>query len=336
LSLPTPARIVRDMGPEGRVLVAGAGAVGSVVGGLLAAAGWDVTLLARRTHAEAVRTRGLVVEGLFGTHHVQGLACVTDAASLREPFGTILLTVKTYDTAATASAVAPCLADDGVLLSLQNGLGNIEAAGRAVGDARVLGGRVIFGAELVEPGRARVTVYADPVLVGSPDPADSRRQGAAVRWAAHLAAAGIPAEASATIVAELWAKVLYSAALNPVGALLGVPYGALAADPDTRAIMDAVIDEVFAVAGAEGVRLRWPDAAAYREEFYRRLVPVTSAHRSSMLQDIERGRPTEVDAINGWVASRAAAHGLDAPTNALLVRLVRARAARREETSCNH
>lgn len=336
LSLPTPARIVPDMGPEGRVLVAGAGAVGSVVGGLLAAAGWDVTLLARRSHAEAVRRHGLVVEGLFGTHHVRGLGCTTDVAALGGPFALILLTVKAYDTATVAAVVAPCLAGDGVLLSLQNGLGNIEAAERALGRACVLGGRVIFGAELFEPGRVRVTVYADPVLVGSPEPSDPRRRTAASRWAAHLAAAGIPAEPTETIVAELWGKVLYSAALNPLGALLGVPYGALAAQPDTRAIMDAVIEEAFAVAAAEGVVLGWPDAAAYREEFYGRLVPVTAAHRSSMLQDIERGRPTEVEAINGWVATRAAARGLDAPTNALLVRLVRARAGRREESPCTH
>lgn len=323
------------MQPEGRVLVAGAGALGSVVGGLLAAAGWDVTLLARRAHADAVRSRGLAVEGLFGTHHVRALACASDAGSLRGPYAAILLTVKAYDTAGAAAVVAPFLADDGFLVSLQNGLGNIEAAGRAVGAARVLGGRVIFGAELVEPGRVRVTVYADPVLVGSPAPADPVRAAAAVRWAAHLTAAGIPAEPSESIVADLWAKVFYSAALNPLGALLGVSYGALASDPDTHAIMDAVIDEAFAVARAEEVTLRWPDAAAYRDEFYGRLVPATAAHRSSMLQDIERGRPTEIEAINGWVATRAAAHGLAAPANALLVRLVRARARRKEEMPCS-
>jgi 2-dehydropantoate 2-reductase len=218
-----------------------------------------------------------------------------------------------------------------MLVSLQNGLGNLEAAAEAVGPSRVLGGRVIFGAELVEPGRVRVTVYADPVLIGSPDAADTARQAAAVRWAAHLAAAGVPAEPTTAIVAELWAKVLYSAALNPLGALLGVPYGALAEDPDTRAIMDAVIDEAFAVAAAEGVSLRWPDAGTYRREFYGRLVPATAGHRSSMLQDLEGGRPTEIDAINGWVATRAALHGVGASTNALLVRLVRARARRRGE-----
>jgi 2-dehydropantoate 2-reductase len=319
---------------DASILVAGAGALGSVTGGLLARAGFPVTLLARPAHADAVRAHGLAIDGLFGTHRVSGIECTSEARTLRGPYAAVLLTVKAYDTAAVAQAVAPHLAPDGFLLCLQNGLGNLESAGRAVGPERVLGARVIFGAELTGPGRVRVTVYADPVLVGSLDPGDDRRQDAAVRWAAHLAAAGIPTEPTDALVSELWAKVLYNAALNPLGALLGVPYGALAADRDTRAIMDDVIGEAFAVAAADGVALRWRDAAAYRDEFYGRLVPVTAAHRSSMLQDIERGRPTEVDAINGHVAARAAALGLSAPVNALLTRLIQAR-VRQGETGWN-
>jgi 2-dehydropantoate 2-reductase len=312
------------------ILIAGAGALGSVVGGLLAAAGWRVTLLGRRAHLDAVRAHGLAIEGLFGAHRVRGLACASDPAELRGPYAAIFLTVKAYDTAAVAAAVAPHLAPDGHFLSLQNGLGNVEAAERVLGAPRVLGARVIFGAELVAPGRVRVTVYADPVLIGSPDPTEGARQAAAA-WAAALAAAGIPAEATDALVAELWAKVLYNSALNPLGALLGVPYGDLALHPDTRAIMDAVIDEAFAVSRAEGVTLPWADAAAYRDAFYGRLVPSTAEHRSSMLQDIERGRPTEIDAINGEIAVRGARRGLPAPVNATLTRLVRARAARRGE-----
>jgi len=283
-------------------------------------------LVGRRLHLDAVGSRGLLVEGLFGTHRVTGLSCAVSPEGLRGPYETVFLAVKAYDSEEVAALVAPHLAPDGFLVSLQNGLGNLEAAARAVGSARVLGARVIFGAEVAEPGRVRVTVYADPVLIGSPDPADHRRREAAISWAANLTAAGIPCEPSEAIVADLWAKLLYSAALNPVGALLGLSYGALADDIDTRAIMDAVIDEAFAVAAAEGVTLRWAAAQDYREEFYHRLVPATAAHRSSMLQDIERGRPTEIEAINGWVAARAAAHGLPAPVNATLTRLLRARA----------
>jgi 2-dehydropantoate 2-reductase len=308
------------------VLVAGAGALGSVIGGLLARAGSPVTLLGRPAHMAAIRARGLDVEGLFGAHHVHGLTCATDVCELAGPYATVLLTVKAWDTATMATAVAPHLAADGVLVCLQNGLGNIERAAAAVGDARVLGGRVIFGAALPRPGLVRVTVFADPVLIGSPDPTDRRRVAAAARLASRLDAAGVPARATDAIVADLWGKVLYNAALNPLGALLGLPYGALPEDADTRALMDAVIDEAFAVAVADGVRLAWASAAAYRETFYGRLVPSTAAHRSSMLQDLERGRPTEIEAINGHVVARGAALGMPTPVNATLARLIRARA----------
>src|SRR5439155_491157 len=188
----------------------------------------------------------------------------------------------------------------------------------AVGQARVLGARVIFGAELPEPGRATVTVCADPVLIGALEPAADGQRARAVAWACALADAGIPAAQTEAIVAELWAKVFYNAALNPLGALLDLPYGALAEDAEARAVMDLVIAEAFAVARAAGIVLRWPDAGAYRAEFYGRLVPATARHRSSMLQDLARGRPTEIDAINGYVAARGAALGMPAPTNVTL------------------
>jgi len=322
---------------EEQILVAGAGALGSVVGGLLARAGHAVTLLGRRPHLDAVARDGLLIDGLFGTHRVAGLACVSDGRALVGRWDVILLTVKAFDTAAAAAEVAAHLAPDGVLVSLQNGLGNLEAAAEAVGAARVLGGRVIFGAELVRPGHARVTVFADPVLIGPPDARDVRLAAAAARWAAALYNAGVPTAATDRIVATLWEKVLYSAALNPLGALRGLTYGQLAADADGRAVMDRVIAEAFAVARAEGVALAWPDDAAYRDVFYGRLVPSTAAHRSSMLQDLERGRRTEIDAINGAVAARGAARGVPAPANQALTHLVRARERNgtREAAACN-
>src|SRR4030095_1629362 len=165
--------------PVEPVLVAGAGALGSVVGGLLAARGWPVTLLGRPDHLDAVRRAGLRIEGLFGDHHVRGLSCVTDAGALRGPFSTVLLTVKSWDTEAMMHVVSPVLAPDGLVVSMQNGLCKLERIVGIVGDARVLGARVIFGSEVVAPGHVRVTVEAAPVLVGSPDPADAARVAAA-------------------------------------------------------------------------------------------------------------------------------------------------------------
>ncbi len=305
------------------MLVAGAGAIGSVLGGFLALAGHRVTLLGRHPHLAAIAAEGLALEGLWGEHRVRSLALVSDAASLEPSYDAILLTVKCYDTDAVLAATTGFLGEDGCVISLQNGLGNVERVRSAVGSERALGARVIFGAELPRPGVARVTVFADPTAVGAAAPRTARAEHEARRWAERMSAAGIPAEFTPDLHAHLWTKVFYNAALNPLGALLGLPYGALAADPDARALMDAVIEEGYAVADARGVRPLAPTAAAYRAMFYGRLVPATAEHRSSMLQDLERGRRTEIEAINGAVWRYGAEAGIPTPVNETLTRLVR-------------
>lgn len=306
-----------------RILVAGAGALGSVFGGFLAAAGYDVTLLGRAPHVDAIEAAGLALDGLWGARHVTGVRVATDARGLTPAFDAILLSVKAFDTVAMLASTAALLAPGGCVLSLQNGLGNLEHVLAAVGPARAVGARVIFGAEIPAPGCARVTVCAAPVAVGAARPGEAAAEAHAHRWAERIAHAGVPAEYVPDVHAHLWAKVFYNAALNPLGALFGVPYGALAADPDTRATMDAVIDEGYAVARARGVTPLVATADAYRQAFYGQLVPSTAHHRSSMLQDLERGRRTEIEAINGclWAFGRDA--GVATPVNATLTRLIR-------------
>jgi len=308
-----------------RVLVVGAGALGSVFGAFLRRAGDDVTLLGRPAHLEAIAAHALLVDGLWGEHRVSDLRLATDWPRGDGPYDAVLVTVKSFDTMSVASHVGALLGPDGVVISLQNGLGNVEVL--ADGADRVLGGRVIFGAALLSPGRVRVTVYADPVLIGTVRHGLAGLEERAAVWAAHVGAAGIPCEYCPDVLAALWGKVLYNAALNPLSALLGVHYGALAEHPHTRAIMDAVIEEAFGVAHAEGISLPWATATAYRAVFYARLVPSTARHRSSMLQDLERGRRTEVDAINGAIWQRALTRGMVAPFNEVLTRLVHVREA---------
>ncbi len=306
-----------------RILVAGAGALGTVFGGFLAAAGHDVTLLGRAAHMEAIAASGLAVDGLFGAHRVPRVTVATRPDQLRPSFDMVLLTVKSFDTAAMLAAVAPLVAPSGCVVSLQNGLGNCERLHDTVGAARAVGARVIFGAAIAAPGSARVTVCAEPVAVGAVAPGNAAAEAHARRVAALIGATGIPIECVADVQPYLWAKVFYNAALNPLGALFGVPYGTLAEDADTRALMDDVIEEGYAVAAARGVTPRIAGAAAYRDAFYGHLVPSTAHHRSSMLQDLERGRPTEIEAINGclWAFGRAA--GVATPVNATLTRLIR-------------
>jgi 2-dehydropantoate 2-reductase len=308
-----------------RVLVAGAGAVGSVIGGMLATAGHSVTLLGRPAHLGTIASEGLALEGLWGERTVRDLTLVTTVDELAEPYDAVVLTVKSYDTAATLALVQRLAKPDGCVIAMQNGLGNVEQVVEAVGPTRALGARVIFGATLPRAGLARVTVCADPVALGAAVPANPVAEPLAERWAARLAAAGIPTEYTHDLQAHLWTKIFYNAALNPLGALLGLPYGALAADPDGRALMDAVIGECFAVAAARGVVPLVATADAYRELFYGRLVPSTAHHRSSMLQDLERGRATEIEAINGCIWRYGREAGIPTPVNATMTRLIRFR-----------
>lgn len=308
-----------------RILIAGAGALGSVFGGFLRRAGDDVTLLGRAAHLDAIARDGLRIDGLWGAHVVRGFACASAAADLAGEFDAILLPVKAPDTAAMARAVVPHLAAGGVIVSLQNGLGNVETVEAIAGAERTLGARVIFGAAVPAPGRASVTVFADPTAIGALAPGIHPERDAAARaWAARCDAAGVPTVYTDRLPALLWAKVFYNAALNPLGALRRVHYGALPEAAETRAIMDAVIDEAFAVARADGAALPWPSADAYRGEFYGRLVPATYHHRSSMLQDLSLRRRTEIMAINGEIVRRGALHGIPTPVNADLVRRIQA------------
>ncbi len=304
-----------------RILVAGAGALGSLYGAFLRRAGHHVTLLGRAAHLEAIHDRGLAVDGVFGEATARGFELAADAKDVGGPFDLIVLAVKSYAVEPTAKPLDRALAENGRLLALQNGLGHVEALTALVGADRLLAAPVLIGATVPGPGRVRVTVYAKPVKIGSASP-----QGiaGARRWAEILSAAGIPSEPTDRLLAFLWEKMLYNLPLNALGALLRVPYGALAERAESRRIMDDVIGEAFAVARAEGADLLWADAAACRDHFYGTLLPPTVGHRSSMLQDLENGRRTEIDALNGYVVERGSALGLPTPRNLVLTGLVHA------------
>ncbi|MGC2495043.1 ketopantoate reductase family protein [Candidatus Binatus sp.] len=310
------------------ILIAGAGAIGSILGGMLHEAGHDVTLLGRRTHLDAVARRGLKISGLLGDRTVGGMKLADDPAKLGGRFGLILCAVKSYDTESITAALRERLADDGVIVSTQNGLGNIESLIETFGRRRILGARVIFGAEVPSPGCAHVTVFAQPVAIG-PAPAlnleDSPTLAERARAiAAMVDAAGVPTIAVDDIMPVLWTKILYNVALNPLGALLRLNYGALAADQDVRPIIDRAIEEAFAVARAVGVALPFSSAEEYRKFFYEQLIPPTVSHRPTMMHDLHvRGR-TDISALNGKIVELADRFGVDAETNRMLTRLIRA------------
>jgi 2-dehydropantoate 2-reductase len=303
-----------------QILIAGAGALGSLYGGFLRRHGHAVTLLGRPAHLDAVRRAGLRIGGIWGEHLVEGFSTAASAAEVRGELDLIVLAVKSYDVAAVASSLAGRLAPEGSVLCLQNGLGHLEVVGEVFGRSHTLGAPVLIGATIPEPGRVTVTVYAKPVKIGAPW-GDLER---AEHWAEILARAGIPSEPTDRLLPYLWEKVLYNAALNPLGALLRVPYGRLGEKSETRKLMDRVLDEAYDVARADGVDLLWESREQCRRHFYETLLPPTVGHRSSMLQDIEGGRRTEIDAINGYVCARGAANGVATPINDIVTALIHA------------
>jgi 2-dehydropantoate 2-reductase len=305
-----------------RILIAGCGAIGSIFACLLRQAGHDVTLLGRPSHLDAIGFQGLYLDGIWGSHYASGFRLVATAADLSGPFGLILITVKAYDTQTMVEAVAPFIDREGLVLSLQNGLGNLEILARAFGSERSLGANVLVGATIPEPGRVTVTVQAAPIIFGPLEVSDCVMMERIHAWARAFNAARIPCETTTHVLSYLWAKVFYNAPLNALGALLDVHYGVLADEPELTRIMDRVIDEAFQVAAKQNIDCLWENADEYREYFYGHLVPSTYDHRSSMLQDLQRGRRTEIDAINGQIWRYGKELQVPTPFNEIMTRLI--------------
>lgn len=304
-----------------RVAVLGAGAVGCYYGGMLARAGVAVTLIGRATHVEAIRRDGLVIEWSDRRETIW-VGASTDVASVRDA-QVVLVCVKSPDTDAAARSLAPHLAAEAVVVSLQNGVDNAERL-RAVLSQPVFAAVVYVGAYMDGPGIVRHTGRGDLVLGASR--VDAARPGIAPRLAAVAAlfeAAGVACPLSDDIDAALWTKLVINCAFNAVSALGRARYGRMAREPGIRALMEGAVRESVAVARAAGVALDerrlidavWGVADALAQQY------------SSTAQDILRGKRTEIDALNGLVAARGAALGVETPINRTLHALVKLREA---------
>jgi 2-dehydropantoate 2-reductase len=305
-----------------RILVAGCGAIGSVFGCLLREAGHRVTLLGRESHLKAIRTGGLRLDGIWGDHYANGFELATQTTELSGVYDLVLISVKAYDTESMARDIAPMIDRDGLVVSLQNGLGNIETLAKIFGAERSLGANVLVGAIIPEAGRVTVTVQAAPIIIGPLEVSDCVMLERIHHWIRAFKRAYIPCEHTVRILAYLWAKIFYNAPLNALGALLQVHYGVLGDVPELRQIMDRLVDEAFLVAETNGVELLWNTVDDYHALFYRHLVPSTYNHQSSMLQDLQRGRRTEIDAINGAIWRYGRQLGIPTPFNEIMTRLI--------------
>ncbi|MCB1980249.1 MAG: 2-dehydropantoate 2-reductase [Burkholderiaceae bacterium] len=291
-----------------KIAVMGAGAVGCYYGGMLARAGHEVVLVGRPAHVQAVHEHGLWLDTLHFQERVR-LQADTEAHAVHGA-QYVLFCVKSTDTESAGRAMLPYLADGATVLSLQNGVDNAERL-QALLQRPVLPAIVYVAAAMAGPGHVRHFGRGELVLPAAPTNA---------ALANIFAAAGIPVELSDNVAGALWAKLVLNCVYNPLSAITGQPYGQIVNRPglDVPRMMDDIVQECLAVARASGIVL--PEGTA---EAVLPLAASMPGQISSTAQDLARGRPTEIDHINGFIVRRGEALGIATPANRLLHTLVR-------------
>jgi 2-dehydropantoate 2-reductase len=320
-----------------RIGVIGAGAIGCVVGGLLTKAGHDVTLIDQwPEHVEAMKTRGLKLSGTCGEHLIPVKALhIHEVQSLPAPFDAVFIAVKSYDTEwATQLGLANLKAPDGVVVDFQNGI-NDERVAAVAGRERSLGCVITIGAGMYEPGHAmRTDAGTIGFKIGEHDGTDSAR----ARELARLLSDVAPAKVTTNLWGERWSKLTVNCMANPLAGLSGFGSAEVRIEPVPRRIAIHIAAEVLAVGRAAGHEVepiygiapqRFVDAAAGRgfeavESDLAASAKHLSGGRPSLLQDVLKGRRTEIDYLNGHVCDQGRKRGVKTPVNDAVVELIRA------------
>lgn len=297
------------------IAIWGVGALGSLFAGYLSAVA-PVTMVGHwPEQIEAVQRGGLTI------HHADGrtsrfFPAITAHPAALPPIDLVIVLVKSHQTASIAPAIARALCPSGVVVTLQNGVGNLDALIHAVGAERATQGVTAQGANFVGLGAVRHAGAGLTHIAVLPE-----RAGLIESGIERLNQAGIETHATDSAAALVWGKLAVNAGLNPLTALLDLPNGELLTEPQRQSFMIAAAREVEAVARAQNIRLPYPDVAAQVREVAR----VTGENISSMLQDMRRQVPTEIDAMCGAVVRCGERTRVPTPVNAALFNLIRAK-----------
>jgi len=295
-----------------RVAVLGAGAVGCYFGGMLARAGHRVTLIGRPVHVAAFAKSGLHFEGLKFDTHIP-VDASTNPAAVRGA-RLVLFCVKSTDTETAAAQIAPHLDAAALLVNLQNGVDNTERIQARLAHA-VIPAVVYVATEMAGPGHLQHHGRGDLVIGSLSGRTSSEKYEKIKAW---FEAAGVPVTISDNVAGELWAKLVVNCAYNALSAIAQLPYGKLIGGAGVRETMRAVVEETLAVAQASGVTMA-PDMLARTMK----IAEAMPAQYSSTAQDIARGKPTEIDHLNGYVVRKGEALGVPTPANRVLHALVK-------------
>jgi 2-dehydropantoate 2-reductase len=293
-----------------KIAVIGAGGVGGYFGGRLAQAGIDTTFIARGASLQALRTRGLRVDSVNGDFALDRVQATADPATVG-PVDAIFVTVKAWQIPEAAAGLKPMLGPGTVVVPLENGIDAPDVLAELLGREHVAGGLCAIVSFLAAPGHVKHVGYDPLVMFGE---LDNRRSERLERLRDTLVRADVKAEIPADIHHSLWTKFLFIATLSGVGALTRVPVGAWREVPELRAMADASLREVVALAHARGVDLG-ADPVAKTWERYDAMPPAST---SSMQRDIMEGKPSELDAQLGAIVRLARESGVPAPVTSFI------------------
>lgn len=306
-----------------KIVIMGAGAIGSLFGGLLAKVGNEVSFVGRKQHIDEIRKDGLFIEGISEEHSIK-LKATTDVSELQAP-DLIILTVKAYATAQAVQDAKPLFKDNTYFLCLQNGLGTEDVASSILGQDRILRGTTSEGALFLEPGKIRHTGHGE-TIIGYSSPADG---GILRHIEQEFQKAGFKTTISNNIKRVVWEKIFVNAAINPFGALTGLRNGDLLTIPEIKDAMKTAVLEGIRVTEKLGVKLSEQSPVERAFEVARK----TAQNKNSMLQDIEKRKKTEIDFINGALVRYGETVGISCPINAVLTALIKGLEKRNELTT---
>jgi 2-dehydropantoate 2-reductase len=309
-----------------RALIYGGGAVGLGLASCLLRSKALVDIIARKETVIALQGSGLVRTGIFGCYHAEPSAFDSYTSLDRiknKTYDYILVCTKSYDSHKAAIDLSEhkyLFGRKTKIVLFQNGWGNAEEFTSFFDRKIVYNARVITGFQRKKPSEVTITVHADSIHIGSLFGADFSNVG---DLSEYINSGDIPCQTTDRIDKDIWAKMLYNCALNPLGAILDVPYGKLAEQDFTRLIMDGIAEEVFKVMTLAGYQSHWQTAKDFLEIFYAKLLPDTAEHKSSTLQDIAAKKPTEIEALNGAVIKLAEKFAVDVPYNLVVYNIIK-------------
>jgi 2-dehydropantoate 2-reductase len=296
-----------------RLVVLGAGAIGSLLGGLLSAAGLDVTLIGRLPHIKAIQSKGLRIEGASGKRTIRVKASTTVSA-IRDHVDIVMCTVKAYDTKVAAMDARSLIGKECLFLCMQNGLNVENEAAEVLSAAYVARGVTNNGALLVGPGHVKHTGLGD-TIVGCPSEGWRSRLHELTNT---LEDAGLPAKISDNISEVVWSKVLINVGINALGAITRLRNGELLENVGLKTLMGSSVLEGLRVARKLGVNV---SESIVDNTF--KVAEATALNKNSMLQDVEKGKRTEIDFMNGAIERIGKQVGVPTPINSTLTSLVK-------------